>query len=217
MCEHNANFTINRESRPSESSVDSNVGKRRRNDNDMNISTNADGVFKIPLVSNSMNLNSKLQANNRKTFASVTKENRDNVLKTVTERRTSTNKTKVIIGKANMNANGLNVATRNHHFYVGNLHIDTTTNAVEEHINKFAKVEKILQLKTKHRYYTSFYVEVNEKFNEKMVDADNWPTNVRIKRFFHNKNSKLDEHVVNEGNGQNMEINLDNNLLTTNQ
>jgi len=217
VLEHNTNFTKNKETRLSESSVDSNVGKRRRQDNDMNTSENSDGVFKIPLVNNPTNLSSKLQANNRTTFASITKENKDNVPKTVIERKISTNKTKVIIGKANLNDKGLNVATKNHHFYVGNLHIDTTTKAVEEYINNFAKVEKILQLKTKHRYYTSFYVEVNEKFNEKMIDAGNWPSNVRIKRFFHNKNSKLDEHVVSEANVQNMETNLDNNLLTNNQ
>jgi hypothetical protein len=216
VLEHNANFTINRETRLSEASVDSNAGKRKRHDNDINMNTNADNVFKIPLVNNSLNAN-KLQANNKRTFASIAKENNDNIPQTSIERRKSTNKTKIIIGKANLNDNGLSVAIRNHHFYVGNLHIDTTINAVQDYINKFAKVEKIYQLKTKHRYYKSYYVEVNEKYNEKMVDACNWPSNVRIKRFFHNKNSKLDEHVVHEDNGLGMEINLDSNLSTINQ
>jgi len=82
--------------------------------------------------------------------------------KVVKKRKKSTSKTKMIIGNGNLKENGLNVASRNHHFYVGNLHIDTTPKTVEEYINKFTKVEKILQLKTKHRYYKSFYVEVTK-------------------------------------------------------
>jgi ribosomal protein L31 len=215
VLEHNTNLTSNRGIRLSEASVDSTVGKRRRQDSDMDMGNNADGVFKIPQVNSTTNLNYSLQANNRRTFSSILKENTENGSKIAMERKKSTNKTKMIIGKGSSTDNGLSVASRNHHFYVGNLHIDTTTNAVETYINKFAKVEKIFQLKTKHRYYKSFYVEVNEIYNEKINDAGNWPSNVRIKRFFHSKHSKLEEHILNENNEKQMDTNVTANLITT--
>jgi hypothetical protein len=204
VLEHSTNQSINRETRRSESSLDSVVGKRRRPDIESS-NPSVDNVFKIPQSDLPMNTNTTLLANNRKTFSSILEGNKDKTLKTTNERKKSMNKAKMIIGKGNGKENGLNVATRNHHFYVGNLHVDTTIKAVEEYVNNFAKVERIHQLKTKHRYYSSFYIEVNEKFNEKMNDPSNWPSNVRIKRFFHGKNSKLDEHIINGNENQNMD------------
>lgn len=212
VLEHSSNLTINREIRRSESSVDSVVGKRRRPDVEFS-NPSADSVFKIPQSDLPINMNTTLLANNRKTFSSILQENKEQTSKMNNERKKSASKTKMIIGNGNDKENGLNVAKRNHHFYVGNLHVDTTVKAVEEYVNKFAKVEKIHKLKTKHRYYTSFYVEVNESYNEKMNNPSNWPLNVRIKRFFHGRNSKLDEHIINENDDQTMDTNV--NIIPT--
>jgi ribosomal protein L31 len=206
ILEHNTNMTINREIRCSETSVESVSAKRRKPENDIT-STNYDTVFKVPQT-DAIDRTYNLQANNRRTFATIMKENGEKEPRATTERKRSTNKTKVIIGKGKPNESGLNVATRNHHFYVGNLHIDTATKDVEEFINKFAKVDKIFQLKTKHKYYTSFYVEVNESYNDKMNDPSNWPSNVRIKRFYHGKHSKLEEHIVTRNDEQRMETSV---------
>ena len=71
-----------------------------------------------------------------------------------------------------------------------------------EYINKFAKVNKIEELTTKYNYYKSFHVEVNDCYNRKMMDPESWPVNVRIKRFYLNKENR--EKKVEESN-QDME------------
>jgi hypothetical protein len=41
-----------------------------------------------------------------------------------------------------------------------------------------------------------------------MNDPSSWPANARIKRFFHGKNTKLEEHILNLDDSQNMETNM---------
>ena len=97
------------------------------------------------------------------------------------------------------------------------------------HINTFATVTNIIQLETKYKYYNSFHFETNS-INEAVLNADNWPSGVRIKRFFipkdnantdsdskQNENFNFNLHKTNKTNIEvNNHILLETNEETTN-
>lgn len=72
-------------------------------------------------------------------------------------------------------------------YYTGFWSLDSNEASVAEYISKFANVESINELKTKGGYYKSFHFTVNSVYMEKILDPDNWPDGIRIKRYFEAK------------------------------
>jgi hypothetical protein len=160
-------------------------------------------------MSNQANINTvNKQKDDNKTGKNcdLNKINSNNCNKKQSGEKTKLKKPKFIIG--NGNVEGISGAIRNFHYYVGFWNKNTSEEKVIEHINKFAIVNKIEELNTEGKYYKSFHVEVNDCYNDKMIDPSNWPTNVKIKRFIVNKKkSNNDNEIRKEDNKSNVNNN----------
>lgn len=91
-------------------------------------------------------------------------------------------KKNVVVGAAL--SSDLKGADKLYEFYCGFWSTNADKESVSEYINKFARVSKIEELTVKHSHYKSFHVSVSSKYNDLMLDANNWPSGVRVKRFF---------------------------------
>lgn len=79
-------------------------------------------------------------------------------------------------------------------YYTGFWSVDCSKDDVRDYINKFAFVEEINQLDTKHKYYNSFHIRVKSTFSDKILDRDNWPMGVKIKRYFEPRTKQANNH-----------------------
>lgn len=105
-------------------------------------------------------------------------------------------KKKFVVG-ASVSAD-LKGAVKMYEYYCGFWSTKTDKISVSEFINKFAVVTNIEELDVKHYHYRSFHVSVSSEFNDKMIDPNNWPTGVRVKRFFLpkvNRNTSDEKHA----------------------
>ncbi|CAF1024390.1 unnamed protein product, partial [Brachionus calyciflorus] len=69
-------------------------------------------------------------------------------------------------------------------YYTGFWSLQSDELSVKEFISKFAIVESIEELKTKWDYYKSYRFSVKSYYMEHVLNPNNWPDNIRVKRFY---------------------------------
>ncbi|CAF0979461.1 unnamed protein product [Brachionus calyciflorus] len=74
--------------------------------------------------------------------------------------------------------------------YTGFWSLQSDESSVKEFIDNFASVESIRELKTKGDYYKSYYFSVKSNYMEHVLNQENWPDNIRLKRYFESKQKK---------------------------
>lgn len=74
-------------------------------------------------------------------------------------------------------------------YYTGFWSLNSTKDSVKQIIEKFAKVESIIELKPKYDYYKSYHFQVLSNYKDSILNAENWPEGIRIKRFFKTKDT----------------------------
>lgn len=69
-------------------------------------------------------------------------------------------------------------------YYTGFWSLNSSKESVKEIIGKFAKVENIDELKPKYDYFKSYRFQVLSSYKEAILDSQNCPAGIRVKRYF---------------------------------
>ncbi|RNA05275.1 hypothetical protein BpHYR1_021600 [Brachionus plicatilis] len=101
------------------------------------------------------------------------------------------------------------------HYYAGYWSLESDEESVKEFINRFATVESIKELRTKGDFYKSYHFSVKSNFMEQVLNPDNWPDSVRVKRFYEAKRPSSISGGGSEQNGDARQINVDPQLFET--
>ncbi|CAF1125580.1 unnamed protein product, partial [Brachionus calyciflorus] len=60
-------------------------------------------------------------------------------------------------------------------YYAGVWSLKSSKESVKQEIEKFAKVETIMELNTKHDYYKSYHFQVSSSYKNQVLNSENWP------------------------------------------
>ena len=97
-----------------------------------------------------------------------------------------------VIGTARSRISDLKAAGRPFYFYVGQWDLNTNVEKMKRYIESFATVLEVVELGTKrsYRYFRSFKVTVESYYSNNMLNPENWPSGVKVARWFQRNNGK---------------------------
>lgn len=158
---------------------------------DNNLNLRNDGFIKVTKNKNNKN-KSYNQKKGKQPLSSMKAQTSGENSQTVNEAANSSGRiaTSVIKGTAANNPGGLKSANQMAYLHVFNLAPETTAKQIEDYLVPMFPGLVCEKLNSKFKHYSSFKLTLPFEHLESVKNADLWPVNAKINRFFHSTNRK---------------------------
>ena len=94
---------------------------------------------------------------------------------------------------------GIRAAVRRFHYYVGGWDLSVSEADVKSYVEThIGPVLDISELVCKHQRFKSFRITVEDVHNESMLNPQKWIKNIRVKRFFFSRQTKVSTYNISE-------------------
>ena len=98
-------------------------------------------------------------------------------------------KSKPLVVGQSVQAKNLKRAIRQYHYYVSNWDKETRTEDVEVHLKSFLNCQfEIEAINLNHSRFKAFRVSVDDSQEEVIVNPQNWPEGIYVKRYYFPRN-----------------------------